>query len=415
MATFRNCLHYYVDLLRVRDSVQRKDDRSGSAICALQNIIRSMRLTRHGRICGEDFSCLDFGNIPLYSIEFYHPDSIPTVFDFSMISMSNLHQLRDGHYRPITSAAISNDGEYLATGSMEPEGKVCIWNTWTKCLVKTIDNPLSWHSGYGVPGIEYLCFSNDGSILCMGNKFGVVVYNLITNIFEIKIEAAVFHNSECLKLSSYYEQVCDLEKAGEALSYYYIISDYDYGSSAYLESEKYAISSLMPRNAEIRLETIRFLSDCLFFALRLYRSEKNNIPNSDIVYEREFGRIEFILDLSNKKYKCNKVLLQRENLLKKHMFKCMKPIRASSANKQFDLTQLSDFEIELLDNSTRMKSVLCLGQTSHIFVHGFEEGIVSRAFNEPSILWDALSLTIISVLDNQLPPAYADQGIVSND
>lgn len=48
----KNLLHYYVDLLRGKNQQE-----TGTA---LHNIIRSMSINRDSKVCGEDFSRLDF-------------------------------------------------------------------------------------------------------------------------------------------------------------------------------------------------------------------------------------------------------------------------------------------------------------------------------------------------------------------
>ena len=60
----KNNLHYYVGLLRMDDTKQRTSEQSDTCVTALHNIIRTMGFSRHDKICGEDFSGLDFGNIP---------------------------------------------------------------------------------------------------------------------------------------------------------------------------------------------------------------------------------------------------------------------------------------------------------------------------------------------------------------
>lgn len=406
MAVLKNCLRYYIDLLRIRYTKQQKDVQSGSAVHALQNIVRSMRLSRHDKICGEDFSNLDFGNIPLNNIEFSSPDSMPTVFDSSLISISNLLPLRDGHYRPITSAAISNDGEYLATGSQEPEGKVCVWNTWTKSLVKTILNPFSWQHDYHFPPISLLQFSPDTSLLCIGNEFGMVVYNLITNVIEIKIETAVLYQSEYIKLSSNYEHILDLKHAGEELSYYYIISDYDYNSSAYYEKLSFSIPSLNSRDVVIKPESLIFKPDSVIFTLKAYRKDYEQFkpPVSYIIHEEDLGIIKFILELSCKKHQCNYIPLRNEQVREKNNER-IKPLQETSSNKNAFATQISDFQFEIFDKRTKLKNVLCIGQSKQVFVQKYNEGLISRIFNEPSILWNPKSLTIIWKTENSRPQA----------
>lgn len=58
----KNVLHDYVNILRMKESEDRTSEQSESCVRALHNIIRTMKMSRHDKICGEDFSRLDWGN-----------------------------------------------------------------------------------------------------------------------------------------------------------------------------------------------------------------------------------------------------------------------------------------------------------------------------------------------------------------
>mgnify|MGYP007079220510 CR=1 FL=1 len=84
----KNVLHDYVELLR-----GKKWNETGSA---LHNVIRTMRYSRQNRICGEDFSCLDFGNFPLNEIYWSDDGKFPCIFDKSVFHQETF-LLDDGH------------------------------------------------------------------------------------------------------------------------------------------------------------------------------------------------------------------------------------------------------------------------------------------------------------------------------
>lgn len=84
----KNVLHDYVELLR-----GKKWNETGSA---LHNVIRTMRYSRQNRICGEDFSCLDFGNFPLNEIYWSDDGKLPCIFDKSVFYQETF-LLDDGH------------------------------------------------------------------------------------------------------------------------------------------------------------------------------------------------------------------------------------------------------------------------------------------------------------------------------
>jgi len=89
MVIKNNVLHYYIDLLRIRDSDQRSLEKSKSCIKALHNVIATMRAARHDRICEEDFSRLDWGNIPINNIWFSINGEFPCSFDSCIIKEQN--------------------------------------------------------------------------------------------------------------------------------------------------------------------------------------------------------------------------------------------------------------------------------------------------------------------------------------
>ena len=108
-------LHYYVDLLR-----DRNQQETGTA---LHNIIRSMRISRNSKVCGEDLSNLDFGRIPLNEIIFSCNGTQPSNFDGCTFTEDNF---RSGHSSIIFTVVLSDDNKYILSG--DANGKAILWD-----------------------------------------------------------------------------------------------------------------------------------------------------------------------------------------------------------------------------------------------------------------------------------------------
>ncbi len=122
----KNELHYYVDLLRGKEWSETGN--------ALYNVIRTMRLSRHDKVCGEDFSQLDFGNIPFNGIHFSINGEYPC--DFTGCKLNEWNFL-SGHSGAVTAAVWSVDGNYMLTGSRD--GSVILWDVETGLMMHKID------------------------------------------------------------------------------------------------------------------------------------------------------------------------------------------------------------------------------------------------------------------------------------
>lgn len=109
----RNNLHYYVDLLRM-EGKKHDHEQSETCVTALHNVIRTMRLSRHDKICGEDFSQLDFGNIPMNGINWSEDGENPCCFDRCRLNEWNFIS---GHFCAVSSVAWSENGKYLISAS----------------------------------------------------------------------------------------------------------------------------------------------------------------------------------------------------------------------------------------------------------------------------------------------------------
>lgn len=120
-----NELHDYVDLIRGKEW-----NETGNA---LYNVIKTMRLSRHDKVCGEDFSQLDFGNIPFNGIHFSLNAKYPCDFTGCKLNEWNF---RSGHTSKITAVRWSCDGKYVFTGSLD--GTIIMWDVTTGMLYRRI-------------------------------------------------------------------------------------------------------------------------------------------------------------------------------------------------------------------------------------------------------------------------------------
>lgn len=120
---YKNILHYYVDLLRVTERKVHAVDIASQCVTSLYNTIRIMRYARHDLICGEDFSNLNFGNIPFNGIKFSLNGVMPCCFDGCMLNVWNL---MSGHVGGIKRVAFSADGVFAVTLGKDED--VILWN-----------------------------------------------------------------------------------------------------------------------------------------------------------------------------------------------------------------------------------------------------------------------------------------------
>ena len=125
----QNLLRYYVSLLRTNKDTQVSSERKEQCVTALHNAIRTMCFSRKNKICGENFSNLDFGNIPLNGIKFSIDGSAPCSFGGSTLHEWNLYS---GHRYPVMSAVFSGNGKYIIT--LDEEGEVIVWNVENRII-----------------------------------------------------------------------------------------------------------------------------------------------------------------------------------------------------------------------------------------------------------------------------------------
>mgnify|MGYP004547758611 CR=1 FL=1 len=117
----KNVLHYYVNLLRQKTW----EETDG----ALHNIIRTMRMSRNDKICLEDLSDLDFGNISLSNTDYSYNGHMPSIFDRSRLGYMNFFT---GHYDEYVSLAITSDSKNCIT---EGSDGTVMWDINTGAMV----------------------------------------------------------------------------------------------------------------------------------------------------------------------------------------------------------------------------------------------------------------------------------------
>ena len=122
----KNVLHDYVELLRGKTW-----NETGGA---LYNVIRTMQMARHDRICGEDLTELDFGNIRLDGISFSEDGESPSAFRSSTMNAFNF---RSGHFDWVVFVRFSPDLRRVITGSND--GTVIIWDAGSGLIISRLE------------------------------------------------------------------------------------------------------------------------------------------------------------------------------------------------------------------------------------------------------------------------------------
>ena len=188
----KNSLHYYVELIRMKDREERSPEQTEFCVTALHNVICTMRFSRRDNICGEDFSRLDFGNIPLNNIKWSLGNgNNPTVF-----SKSKLHTINfmSGNLQTVTSGCFSPDNIYAATIS---NNEIVIWNCDTGIqqnrLIKY--NKLIKHKSANEKASYYF---KDNSSFAISYKTGILFWDFKTDTCiysESKKDDGCFNNT----------------------------------------------------------------------------------------------------------------------------------------------------------------------------------------------------------------------------
>lgn len=164
----KNELHDYVDLLRGKEWSETGN--------ALYNVIRTMRLSRHDKVCGEDFSQLDFGNIPFNGVHFSLNGEYPC--DFTECILNELN-FKSGHSGSVTSVAWSADGKYVLTGSHDCTA--ILWEAESGLMVRKFVGHTDWIiTAVAISPVEsdHLCAagSNHGTVIIWSMNTGKPVH-----------------------------------------------------------------------------------------------------------------------------------------------------------------------------------------------------------------------------------------------
>ncbi|MCR5141888.1 MAG: WD40 repeat domain-containing protein [Ruminococcus sp.] len=190
-----NVLHYYIDLLRMDDAT-RTPEQSETCVTALHNIISTMRLSRHDKICGEDLSRLDFGNIPFNGIHWSLNGECPSCFDRCKL---NEWSFVGGHTEYVSAATWSPNGKYILTGSAD--GSAIIWDVKSGLIRVRLQGHTSriLSVKFSFDGERCLTGTKDGTIIIWDTKTGHTLQTI-----EVKgyINDAVFNSDSdnCLIL-----------------------------------------------------------------------------------------------------------------------------------------------------------------------------------------------------------------------
>lgn len=129
----KNELHYYVDLLRLKDMEQRSTEQAKVCVKALHNVIRTMSLSRNFKICGECFDNLDFGNIILNNIYFSDNCENPSSFRKCKFSEWNVH---GGLLGRLYHVEFSDDCNNIVT--LSNDGKAIVWNLESRMMKNVV-------------------------------------------------------------------------------------------------------------------------------------------------------------------------------------------------------------------------------------------------------------------------------------
>ena len=171
----RNELHYYVDLLRMRDSGQHYMDQTKICVKALHNIIRTMKFARHDKICDENFTNLDWGNLPFDCNHFSLNGDFPC--DFSGCKLSKWNFLKSPLLSAIVAVSYSHDGKII--GVADCSGNVVLWDSNSGLMIQQfscLSSPISLTSNAAI-----ISFSHDDChcMICYDNK-SVLQYDITT-------------------------------------------------------------------------------------------------------------------------------------------------------------------------------------------------------------------------------------------
>lgn len=187
-----NILHYYVELIR-GDTEFITHNVYGSA---LSNIIKTMCKSRNSKIYGENFDCIDFGNLILNNIYFSDNGQSPSSFRKCRFTEWNVH---GGLIGRLYHVEFSNDCKYLIT--ISNDGKAIVWDIESRMMKRVfpVCEPFKLFSqeeeicDLSKPMIFYEAHSNEENVSRndppKSSDIDAIKYNML----------AEFFSSECQK------------------------------------------------------------------------------------------------------------------------------------------------------------------------------------------------------------------------
>ncbi len=187
-----NILNHYVDLLRMDDSEERTPEQSETCVTALHNVISTMRLSRRDKICGEDFSHLDFGNIPFNGVNWSMDGEFPSCFDRCRLTALNF---MSGHMGAVRAVTWSRDGKYILTGS--DDNNAILWNAKTGIMIRKMEGhtePIN-AVAFSMNGDYCITGSNDESARIWSTETGEC-FKILENVYTEKIKSVAFINND---------------------------------------------------------------------------------------------------------------------------------------------------------------------------------------------------------------------------
>ena len=252
----KNELHYYLDLLRKPiDSI----DENSSEIYynPLHNVIKTMKLSRHGEICSENFSNLDFESIDLRNIHFSKFGNYPCTFRGSNLYIEN-----------------------LLPGGMSVFNTSSFSSLCNETVSKSSDKIVLVDRGI----LHHIVYIFDGE--CCRQLYSFQVPSYVNKPLETLDNIQLFRYNNYEYLCFFYSDV-DSEKAYENLQYSTLIYNINTRKEEFsTDLEKQAITSLIESNEKNRIkEYIKEVNELKFGSLDVDISEGIAVDSNGMFYK----------------------------------------------------------------------------------------------------------------------------------
>lgn len=252
----KNELHHYLDLLR--KPVNSTDSNNNDIYYnPLHNVIRTMNLSRHGEICSENFSNLDFRSIDLRNIHFSKFGSYPCDFRGSKLYIENLLPGGRSVFNTSSFSALCN--ETVSKSSDK---------------IVLVDRGIFHHNVYVFDGE------------CCRQHYAFQIPSYVNDCLESLDSIQLFKHNTNEYLGFFYSEV-DSEKAYENLQYSTLIYNIDTKKEEFsAELENQAISSLIESNVKKRIkEYIKGVNKLEYESLDIDISAGIAIDSNGILYK----------------------------------------------------------------------------------------------------------------------------------